>query len=147
MQHWLNQITNNISMQYQPILCQSSISIPHVIIRRFWFSYVLEILKQNIGLKWVNTTYQSYWSSNIAIFPLYKDGWIRPSTRKLVFTRLLIRIDYASSPQSCQAALRVPEPILTSKMFKKKFKLSKYFVLREYFVFLYLVKRQKNRVF
>ena len=31
----------------------------------------------------------------------------------------LIRIDYTSPPQSCQAALRVPEPILTAKMFKK----------------------------
>ena len=46
-------------------------------------------------------------------------GWIFPPTWKLGFTLPLIRIHYASSPQSLQAALRVPEPILTGKMFKK----------------------------
>ena len=48
-----------------------------------------------------------------------KGGWICPPTWKLNFTRLLIRIDYISPPQSCQAALTVPEPILTAKIFKK----------------------------
>ena len=48
-----------------------------------------------------------------------KGGWICPPTWKLDFTRLLIRIDYTSPAQSCQAALRVPELILTAKMFKE----------------------------
>ena len=48
-----------------------------------------------------------------------KAGWICPPTWKLNFTRLLITIDYTSPPQSCQAALRVPELTLTAKMFKK----------------------------
>ena len=45
--------------------------------------------------------------------------WICPPTWKLNFTRPFIRIDYTSPPQSRQAALRVFEPILTAKMFKK----------------------------
>ena len=48
-----------------------------------------------------------------------KGGWICPPTWKLNLIRPLIRIDYTSPPQSCQAALWVPEPILTAKMFKK----------------------------
>ena len=48
-----------------------------------------------------------------------KGGWICPTTWKLNFTRPVIRIDYTSPPQSREAALRVPEPILTAKMFKK----------------------------
>ena len=46
-------------------------------------------------------------------------GWIFAPTWKLSFTLPLIRIDYTSSPQSLEAALRVPEPILTDKMLKK----------------------------
>ena len=41
-----------------------------------------------------------------------KGGWICPPNWKLDFTRPLIRIDYTYPPQSYQAALRVPEPIL-----------------------------------
>ena len=49
-----------------------------------------------------------------------KEGrWICPPIWKLNFARPLIRIDYTSPPQSRQTALRVPEPILTAKMFKK----------------------------
>ena len=48
-----------------------------------------------------------------------KGGWICRPIWKLDFTRLLIRIDYTSPAQSRQAALRVPEPILTAKMFKE----------------------------
>ena len=48
-----------------------------------------------------------------------KGDWICPPTWKLDFTRPLIRIDYTSPAQSRQAALRVPEPILTAKIFKK----------------------------
>ena len=47
-----------------------------------------------------------------------KGDWICPSTWKLNFTRPLIRIDYTSPPKTRQAALRVPESILTGKMFK-----------------------------
>ena len=47
-----------------------------------------------------------------------KGGWICPATWKLNFTRPLIRIDYTSPPQTREAALRVPEPILTAKMCK-----------------------------
>ena len=47
------------------------------------------------------------------------------------FTLPLIRIDYTSPPQYRQAALRVLKPILTAKMFKKKFKLSKHILLLE----------------
>ena len=56
-----------------------------------------------------------------------KGGWICPPTCKLNFTRLLITIDYASPPQSCQAALRVPEPTLKAKESKS----SKHFHLLE----------------
>ena len=48
-----------------------------------------------------------------------KGGWICPPTWKLNFTRPLIRIDYTSPPQFRQGALRVSEPILTAKTFKK----------------------------
>ena len=48
-----------------------------------------------------------------------KGGWICPTTWKLNSTRPLIRIDYTFPYQSREAALRVPEPILTAKMFKK----------------------------
>ena len=48
-----------------------------------------------------------------------KGDWICPPTWKLDFTRPLIRIDYTSPAQSRQAALRVSEPILTAKIFKK----------------------------
>ena len=44
-----------------------------------------------------------------------KGGWICPPTWKLDFTRPLIRIDQTSPAQS---VLRIPEPILTAKMFK-----------------------------
>ena len=54
------------------------------------------------------------------------------------FIRPLIRIDYTSPPQSCQAALRVPEPILTAKMFKKN--------LNYLNIFFYLNKSQKNHL-
>ena len=47
-------------------------------------------------------------------------------TWKLDFPRPLIRIGRKTPLQSHQAALRVPEPILTAKMFKKS-KLSKHF--------------------
>ena len=56
-----------------------------------------------------------------------KGGWICPPTLKLNFTRLLMRIDYTSSPQPSQAALKVPEPTLTYKMFKNS-KLSQHFL-------------------
>ena len=46
-------------------------------------------------------------------------GWIWPPTWKLNFTRPLKKIDYTSSPQFRQAALRVSGPTLTAKMFKK----------------------------
>ena len=55
-----------------------------------------------------------------------KGSWICPPTWKLNFTCLSIRIDYTFPPQSRQAALKVPEPILIVKMFKKS-KLSKHF--------------------
>ena len=42
-----------------------------------------------------------------------------PSTWKLNLTRPLKKIDYTSPPQSRQAALRVTEPTLAAKMFKK----------------------------
>ena len=48
-----------------------------------------------------------------------KSGWICPLNWKLNFTRPLIIIDYLSPPKSLQAAVSVPEPILTVKMFKK----------------------------
>ena len=64
-----------------------------------------------------------------------KGGWICPPTWKLNFTRPLVTIDYTSPPQYHQAALRVPEPTLTAKMFKKS-KLSKHF--------FYLNKSQKK---
>ena len=57
-----------------------------------------------------------------------KGGWMCPSTWKLNLTRPLKKIDYTSPPQSRQAALRVTEPILAAKMFKKC-KLSKHFLL------------------
>ena len=47
-----------------------------------------------------------------------RGDWIFPPTWKLNFTRPLIRIDYTSPPKTRQAALRVPESILTGKMFK-----------------------------
>ena len=59
-----------------------------------------------------------------------KSGWICPPTWNLNFTCPLLRIDYTSQFQSCQAALRLPEPNLTAKMFKK-LKLTKYFLLLE----------------
>ena len=40
-------------------------------------------------------------------------------TWKLDFTHLAIRIDYTSPPLSTQAALRVAEPVPTTKMMKK----------------------------
>ena len=48
-----------------------------------------------------------------------KGGWKCLPTWKLNFTYLVIRINYTSPLQSCQAVLRVPEPILTGKMFLK----------------------------
>ena len=57
-----------------------------------------------------------------------KDSCMCPPTRKLDFTHLSIRIDYTSSPQSTQAALRVAEPVLTTKI---KNLLTKYFSLFE----------------
>ena len=48
-----------------------------------------------------------------------KGGCICLPTWKLNFIRPLVRIDYTSPPQSGQTALRVHEPILTAKMFKK----------------------------
>ena len=48
-----------------------------------------------------------------------KGGWKSPPMWKLNFRRVLIRIDYTFPPQSCQATLRVLEPILTAKMFQK----------------------------
>ena len=65
-----------------------------------------------------------------------KGGWICLSTWKLDFTRPLIRIDYTSSAQSRQAALRVPEPILTAKMFQKNLNYGN--------IFFYLNKSEKN---
>ena len=65
-----------------------------------------------------------------------KDGWICPPTRKLNFTRPLIRIDYTSTPQPRQAGLRVPKPILTAKMFKKN--------ISYLSIFFYFNKSQKN---
>ena len=59
-----------------------------------------------------------------------KSGWICPPTWNLNFTSPLLRIDYTSPFQSCQAALRLSEPNLTAKMFKK-LKLTKYFLLLE----------------
>ena len=59
-----------------------------------------------------------------------KSGSICPPTWNLNFTCPLLRIDYTSPFQSCQAALRLPEPNLTAKMFKK-LKLTKYFLLLE----------------
>ena len=57
-------------------------------------------------------------------------GWICPPTWKLNFTCPLMRINYTSPPQSCQAALRFPESVLTAKIIKKS-KLSKHFPLLE----------------
>ena len=37
-----------------------------------------------------------------------KGGWASPPTWKLNFTRLIIKIDYISPPQSRQAASRFP---------------------------------------
>ena len=62
-----------------------------------------------------------------------KGGWICPPTWKLDFTRPLIRIDQTSPAQS---VLRIPEPILTAKMFKKN--------LNYLNIFFYLDKSQKN---
>ena len=65
-----------------------------------------------------------------------KDHWICPPTWKLNFTRPLIRIDYTSTPQSRQAALKVPKPILTAKMLKKN--------LNYLRIFFYFNKSQKK---
>ena len=62
-----------------------------------------------------------------------KGGWICPPTWKLDFTRPLIRIDRTAPAQS---VLRIPEPILTAKMFKKN--------LNYLNIFFYLDKSQKN---
>ena len=48
-----------------------------------------------------------------------KGDWTCPPAWKLDFTCPLIRIDYTSPPQSCQAALRISGTILTAEMFKK----------------------------
>ena len=57
-----------------------------------------------------------------------KCSWISRSNWKLNFTCRLIRIDYTFPLQSRRAALRFPEPSLSVK---KKFKLSKHFLLLE----------------
>ena len=41
IKHWFNQITNNISMEYSPILSQYSISLHTEVIKKLWFSHVL----------------------------------------------------------------------------------------------------------
>ena len=42
-----------------------------------------------------------------------------PTTWKIDFTCRLIRINYTSPLQAHQTTLRVPEPILIAKIFKK----------------------------
>ena len=46
-------------------------------------------------------------------------GWLSPPTRELDFTHSSIRIENISPPQSVQGALRVAEPVPTTKMLKK----------------------------
>ena len=48
-----------------------------------------------------------------------KGCWICPPTWKLNFTRALITTVYTPPLYSYQAALRVAEPTLAAKMFKK----------------------------
>ena len=71
-------------------------------------------------------------------------GWlVFPPSWKLNFIRPLIRIDYTSPPQSRQAALRVPEPILKlSVQLSLQLKCSKKFDYLS--IFFYLNKSQKN---
>ena len=60
-------------------------------------------------------------------------GWLSPPTRKLDFTHPSTRIENISPPQSVQAALRVAEPVPTTKMLKKKILKTNYFPLFEQF--------------
>ena len=64
-----------------------------------------------------------------------RSAWIGPPTWKLDFTYPLVRADYASPPQSPQAALRVSESLPTAKMLKKN--------LNYLNISLYLNKPQK----
>ena len=48
-------------------------------------------------------------------------GWVCPTTWKLNFTDLSIRIDYTLPPQFTQAALMVAESVPKTKMLKKNF--------------------------